>query len=1177
LLAEVRRGRRLAGPHAGATVATAIERAEQIEDERERSEVLAAVREEAYADPRSRSAWSEAVASIRSSRNRSLARGYLAGELLRRESLGPDGPVDEEDTLDLGPDLGSMHSALGGEGIAVGLLAAVSRGTAARLHLAACLDALSRDVNERSADWLLSLAGIAVNAPAARFANKHGWAVDPRGLIPYGDPAHLGAQAGPVLAALPAELAFLDEALAFRLAVPESDLTLQWLSRFWDRPNADELAEGVLLRCAEADGEEGAAAYRELWRAWRAGDDQAGRNVLSAVLERAPFAGDPWLTARAMLLVPRCAPPLEQALDVMGDIEDPFERLNVLRLAAPEVSAAELDEETANVWAELCRRCRFARIDDYSPDQRLLYLASLQDVAGGQWLNDALRAELEGAESEFLPWIRWESVREGGLNRVAWSALTLGTLAGDGLEILEGEDEQDEARASDWQLLVAREMDVQDLVDRGTQERWRLTSAVARAVDSLLDAGRADEAAAVLSVIAAPRDPDVVGRWREAADLRVADRATLLAVEAGRLDVDAVASLPRLLADDDDLVRLRAALGLSVVARGAWGSPRFRFTECGPDVVAALVRAWSRAAREKPAVASELRWCLADLIVDSMDVLDQVLALLAEEPELRVAWLSFLSQVDPGTAPQLLRDTEALSDPELAALLASILFLARFPSRAGLSATDLEPIVEPVLDLAHSETRSDAVVAAAAAALGALLRDGGDLETIEELAYDEVDGVASAAILALASAASQRGDDELRDRVREDLRELAEKAHGMRAIAAIGGLARLGEAPERACVHLEPMMVVRGLLASFDRSGIGEPYYANVARCARFVLEPQHLSGRAGALHAKRLVAAVVDELATELPPLLAGWRSPEGAHGVEHAQTDRYLSAIRNAEDMAQLLREIALRQPAALRGGVAERPELAAHLAETVVRAPHWVLREAAISCVGVLGVGDVATCETLLAGVTDTQVVSDAALEACRWIESVDDAGFSRLREALGDPRAGTASMAALILVSLSRAGALGDEQRSRTVEAVRTAANETSPGRRVLVERNGKVHDEGSLVGHFVAALADLVAGESGGVRLREPAAALHLDLPAMQGGTVAVAISPAVLPPDPVEYQARALSRDAGTRLDEGVIAALRRLGARCGSGADVAGALASLAKERSSETERKRNGRNAAV
>ncbi|HEX8065414.1 MAG TPA: TIR domain-containing protein [Thermoleophilaceae bacterium] len=1176
--AHARVARWTVGGAVGGAVDDALASIEEVESESERADLLSMVRDLVRADAGAAARWRDAAGALRSSPLRARARGRLADDLLDRERSGRferplpvAGPAAGAPAAPA-PDVETTATGLRADvdGIGAALLAAAEGGAEGRLALAASLDALGPAVGERGSDWMAALAGLAMSPERARRMDALGWHVLPLRRFDVGDVRRAAALASDALAALPAELAFLDEALSARIALPETDLALQWLARFAARSDAEALGRRVVGQVSAARGEAAGDAYAELWRAWRSGaGGRAVRRALEAVVALPPFAGDPWLRARALLAAPREQLDAAELIGVLEGIDDPACLVDALHGAALRVHGVALDDDLRQRWAGLGRRALACAGAMEDPDDRLAAIALLgplvdRDATGHAAL---LAAARQAAAGSLVEWLAQTAARTPK-NPVGWAALTLGAVARDGLAVLQGDDAGGRSAAGGWEELGdpgRRAAAVAALVERGTRVRWELTPAVARAVDGLLAAGDHGSAAELLPAIAAPREALAVQPWREGSDRRVADRATLLSVEAGRLDEAAVASVPRLLEDEDDLVRLRTAVAIAAVARGGVGRPRFRYSEIGAGTVAALVRAHRDAAADRPVVASELLWCLEDLIVDSLPVLEASLELLAGEPALRRRLLSELTQVDLQVAPDLLRLAPALSDRELAHLLKSIRGLAQQPARAGLGSADLRPLYDGVVRLVRSETDADETIAAAAHALGWLVESGDDLAPLEDLVEDDVESVAAAATLSLAVAVARVGDDSRVETAIADLLALAEQTEGLRAVAAVGGLARLGVLPERACVHLEPGVVVRGLLASYQWSTVWEGYWLLMRRVTAFVLEPSHLTGRDATLHTQRLVDGLLDEVAERLTALLDP-DADETASGWGDAGVAPYV-----VDDPVSVLAEVGLRQPAALREGVARRrTDLPETLARAARDAPRWLVRRGAVTSLCVLGEGDRDTVEALLSAAADTQSVSDAALAASRWIERVDDDGFEGLLGALDDRRSLHASTAARVLGSLARHGALDAEQRRRTVAAVREAVTATPPERRILVERGGRIVDDGSLVAELSAALAALVAGGDGLSASRDAAGCRLLEVPTTAGSAEPVAlvtIADGPLAPEPIDYQARFQREHRRERLDDNTVSALTRLGQRCGSGRGLVEALRRLAEPEGAKSE----------
>ncbi|MFJ4091692.1 hypothetical protein ACIPYS_08930 [Kitasatospora sp. NPDC089913] len=326
------------------------------------------------------------------------------------------------------------------------------------------------------------------------------------------------------------------------------------------------------------------------------------------------------------------------------------------------------------------------------PTSEALAEPELREAVSGHLAEPLLRQE-RSARAEF------EAPTAHGLSWAVLTALALcdDALAATGTGVRRARDA--------WQALAAEDPDraaqaLRVLLRAGQHRAVALDTEGCEAIDRLLAAGRTEQVLALLPLARFHRPAPALARWRTSADAEVADLATMLALDVGAPDEDAIGRLPRLLAHPDE--RVWARTWAAFERRPA----HFRAGVLGAALLAGLARATAAAAERRTRLG--LRAALSSLRHDSLPVLEQALADLAEEPSARAVLLRHLHRPTPAVVRGLDGPLRRLVGADRADLLTALLNVAETDARA-----DLRPLVPVVRDLAAADPDAAGEVAAA--------------------------------------------------------------------------------------------------------------------------------------------------------------------------------------------------------------------------------------------------------------------------------------------------------------------------------------------------------------------------------------------------------------------------------------------------------------------------------
>ena len=591
----------------------------------------------------------------------------------------------------------------------------------------------------------------------------------------------------------------------------------------------------------------------------------------------------------------------------------------------------------------------------------------------------------------------------------------------------------------------------------------------------MLRAGELSLVASVLAVVRERKPLAEVAGWRDAADQRVSDLATLLTIETGQLDERAVGALPRLLADADDLVRMRTALAIAVVSRGSPGRPAHRASLLGAATLASLTRLTDSAL--SPRLGTDLWWGLSDIEHDSAETLRGALDILAAEPEIRLLLLSSIRQPTAQVLVELVQLAADLSEPEQLALLDSVEAIADSPERAGLRGLArlaaplraLAPgVTEPVLArvwtlLGQAEPASEAAVREftrrAAGGQGAIQLSGDVLGAVEGLGYllQRMPAPADSPSVAAARA----------DAIRV-LRTLVTATDLELAVLAATALYRAGDhdylAAELGAGRADALVLVYGLTGCLNAKRlIGPEYYDLVDQVCQFVREPPGLTGRDAEQHTSRLLAVLLERAADELRA---------APRPVRRGSRLRHLPGLAS---LLSVLAELAAMQPAAMRVAAKEHPLLGARLAAAAA-SDEWLVRQHAARLMILLGNGDERSMLALLDTALDTDVVRRAVLADIVWFDSITPDSFGLLLAAAEDPRPGRSYLAVQLLSVLLARSMLPDTEHMAALAAIQRATTAPGADQPLLAEHAGEIRNMGSVAEAGRQILVELAAGD-----------------------------------------------------------------------------------------------------
>ena len=758
-LALLRHARRAANQEEGLDrLALALAEIGAVEDPEKRADLLRLARDESRERAEAQADWDARVAELPSAEARAWARGRGSGAVLEREGTPTAAAPSAPPAIPPPVPAGEVEAAeaLSGDvrAIATNLLALLGSADG-RGRLAVCLDVMSSTIQARSEDWLRAIALIATDPELAAIAKAIGWPVDPLDRVSDDDISGVAEIARNALKVLPEEMHFLEAAMWNRIDTTGTDLGLAWLGRIRAVHGAGQAdLEERVLTLATRDPERTPGPSLEAF--WKVSAEDGGdvASALQALFAKPPYAGNAWLCLKTICALGAVHVEPPGLLSRLSDIHNGADLADALGWVVSKLGSDLTDELRAQLTEEAERAWDIASSRDGA--ERVAIWVSL--LRFGLRPAQGLVAFAQAEAPALLPLVLERVGSSAPAVPSAWAALTCGALARDSLDVLSAGDES----APNGPGALASP---DSLVADGARVRIPINPTVRSAVEEMLLAGRTDEVARLLPLLEAPGDPAVVASWRGNADQRVADRATMLSIEAGRIDEDAVERLPRLLDDGDDVVRLRTAISLATTARGVVGALRFRLSEIPPDAMARLAKTLADRS-VKPQVISELNWCVSDIVVDSLDVLRAILGQLEDEPVARVSLLRSFNQVDAATAPRVMELTGELRGDEQWAWLMLVEDLAIEPDRYGASAADLETLVRPVMALADSPASSEAAIARACRILAHLPAGDDAVELLEERVEDDNGAIAAAAIGALAAIRRREARALMRGRTR---------------------------------------------------------------------------------------------------------------------------------------------------------------------------------------------------------------------------------------------------------------------------------------------------------------------------------------------------------------------------------------------------------------------------
>lgn len=670
----------------------------------------------------------------------------------------------------------------------------------------------------------------------------------------------------------------------------------------------------------------------------------------------------------------------------------------------------------------------------------------------------------------------------------SWAALTGAALYADALTVLRAAEQQEDPEAEGGELWSAladparRRAAVRSLRHRSPR-RVDLDAPACASITRMLRAGDTDLVADVLTVARQRRPLAEVAGWRAAADPRVADLATLLVIEAGDFDESAVDALPRLLMDEDDLVRIRAARAIAVLSRGNSGRRLHHASRLGPATLAALTRLTAR--DQPPRLSTDLWWGLTDVVHDDIPTLRAALDLLAGQDEERALLLFSVRQI---TAPALLefaRLTLELPAPGQVAVLDALQGLADNPRRAGL--VGAMRVTAPLRELIDTATSDDVQARAwsvlgqtdtptagllreftrrAADAIGAVHLTGATLGAVEGLGH----------LLQRAPAPQPTADTagaptaEARAAAVRVLRTLVTAPDTALSYLAATALYRAEDhahlAGELAAGRADALVLLHGLIGCLNaRMLIGPAYYQDVARICRFVRQPPGLAGRDAEEHTHRLLGALLARAAEDL-------RAARGqAAGRLRRTRPRHLPS---RSSQISVLAELAAIQPAAIRVAAQRHPDLPASLAEAT-GSDDWLLRQHAARLLILLGCGDASATRALLDTALDTDTVRQAVLADAVWFDAITPEGFDLLLSAAEDRSPARSYLAVQLLAVLLARSTLHDAEHMAALGAIQRATTAPGADQPLLAEHDGEIRNVGTVADAGRRILTELAAG------------------------------------------------------------------------------------------------------
>jgi hypothetical protein len=823
----------------------------------------------------------------------------------------------------------------------------------------------------------------------------------------------------------------------------------------------------------------------------------SGRNLLATLTAIADKVADPYARARSRLYLARLSGtrldyPELTALAVT--VHSPVSRLRLLELAI----MLGVAEEGPDLFASMSDCAQ--QIPDHM--ERTLALARLAEAGVGPVsfeelegdlfrLVNQVRTETGGLGptaiwdgSPATPLLRWESrLGSAWIGSLPWAAVTCAALCAAALAAIRSAEPGIVAEELPlWRRLLVddqRDEAARKLRRLGRERLLRLDPEKCSILGRLLSEGAEGAAAGILAVSRLLRHLPEVDTWRGRQHQRVADLATLLVIEAGRLDRAAVATLPRLLADEDDLVRLRAALATGAVSRGSTSRPRFGAAGLGPAACAELARQTLACKRDAPRLSGDLWWALSDVVHDSLDTLRATLELLADEPTARLELLASIRQVTPEVFAELPGFAGHLGEAEQLCLVYALQLLTREPERSGLQQDDAARLREPLAELAADTT--DEVRAEVECLLGRVLPPTvPSLIRLVRTATAGLDptgagkgvravGAAYGAGILLARATDPAvRDDPAAVAAVGELRQLAETADEKLAVEAAAGL---WLAADEAYLHgalrdgrLDAATLLWAKIETLPTT-VGRDYRHTARRIAEFVHRPPVFPNADAAYCTDQMMAALLTRATAVMSE---DWPADQpGRSGMRYSW---------ELDNLLAVLTELARLQPAALRTAVtAGYPQFLPGLIRTCEAAPRWLVREYAPRLLILLGQGDRDTVRAILDTALDSDIVRQGVLGELDWFEYIADDGFALLLDALTGPRLSRCHLAVRMLSSLLRHHALDDNRHAEALRAVQLSMMRPDAGEPLLAEHGGQIKAIGSYADVCREDLVRLVTG------------------------------------------------------------------------------------------------------
>jgi hypothetical protein len=1032
-------------------------------------------------------------------------------------------------------------------------------------NVAVLLDTAGRDIADGPPDLAATLAGIPLTETASASLTDD-WHLDR--LAPAA--AELG-EAMTTLAGLHHRWGFLRcwfldrlaayvtteeyevEALCLALEVlpHDPDSAKRTLSRLEtairDRGAADAPEAPASLKGFEQLLQAIADPYPRLRARLRLSALRGTRWSAASLVRRVAEIGDPHQRLRALelaadlRLVDSAHELLAAALDAAHQIERPVAKARALaRLARWTGTEPE---------AERLRSAAVTALEPATPEETASVLAALPPAATAN--ERRLRQQLETG----LPSGRLRRVATGDVigallshepvplasgstpeQAVAWAMLTADLLCRRGLELLRGVSAQFSSERAAWSALCDDRRRTAAIAELRTRAApgvapLQLDEVAAAGIDALLTSGDSDDAADLLVASRLAGRGEWLTGWRDGKPTRVADVATLLMLESGQLDQEAVARLPALLAEPNDRVRLRTRAALASVSRGAAGPPRLRASTLGPATLAALVRLLLRLRRERPELYAELMWAVSDIVHDSFEVFQQTLAELGDDPVARRTLLTHLHHLTAPFLDALAAKLPELLEDEQAAVCRGLQATAAHPARYGTEPAQLRRLAPVAWQLAAEggdEVAQEAlrlhglITAPTPAAVEPLLH--------EAVAGDTTSAAACEALGFLLSRAKEDGCDLDDSEPVAALWDLARSPDEPVAVKAIGALARIGIQVEES-TDVPPELVLRGLIAAVDPFVVGDQFTREVDRASRFL---------------RTAVADRLDEPSTYprllhqlIGDIVRQGRELPAQHHTDDLPDRRWETHL---DVLLAVLDSATQAQPAALRQAVTTaHPAVPRLLVEILQQDSNWVARRSAGSLLAMLGDGDAPSLRALLNLAWDTDVVRAHVYTALPWLDRVAPAGVDELVRATQDPFLARAHLAVRLLGSLTQQSVLTPKTQQKALTAIAAAAGRPDADRPLLLEQEaGQIRSLGSL-GDTCRRAMSSIDYEQNVHRGRHLGQGIALRLADTSGEPVTVMLTSDVPTEPPIHYQLRHLHETERVDLEPELLQGVNRL------------------------------------